>query len=691
MTGGQGLCLTKFEVQAGYSTSDSALLDDFLIPALDSSIRYDRSVGFFSSALIALASATVADFVLRGGKMRLVCSPYLSATDLAWLSTKGAPVPVEEGALADGLRALATVDDLAAALIKAMSSLVYHGVLEVKFARPALGQGLFHDKVGILTDACGHRLSFVGSANETAAAWSGLGNHEQIETFGSWLGPEQQARSERHAMQFQEMWLDVRRGVRVSDTGESQALLLEVAQPETVEVAIERVRDIVRQRESRRPATKVKPRELRPHQMGVLESWRDRERSGIVVFATGGGKTLAGLAAAREWLDLGNPVLIGVPSTLLLEQWRKEIEAELPEASVLLAGGDHPRKVWERDLHLFTQSDPTLGPRITLTTYDTAVAPDFLALVQGGPHLMVMADEVHRLGAENRRKLLTIDSGARMGLSATPERYGDVEGTKAIFDYFGERLHPEFGIKEAIAAGQLVPYDYDFVTVTLTDPEQEAWDNLSAQMAQELARNDGDVTEKLMWLALQRSRILKAASNKADVARIVLNERYRPGDRWLVYCESRAHLASVRQAIEVSGRRVFEYHSGNSHLSDEIFACFEAGGVLLAIKCLDEGVDLPFINRALILASTTNPREYIQRRGRVLRTSPGKQSAQVVDVIVVDRDGLPLAISEALRAIEFAENADNRAGRARLETMVHYALGDNVETRDRLVVESEGA
>lgn len=682
-------CLTSFDFAPGYSTSDGALLDEFLVPALSRSIRYDRAVGFFSSSLIALAPTTLADFVSRGGKIRLVCSPHLSATDLSWLGRDADTSVFSTTDVVGSLKALAQADDLAGALITAMVSLVHHGVLEVKFARPAFGTGIYHDKVGVFTDLCDHRLSFVGSANETAAAWSGLGNHEQIEAFASWLGEEQSLRVDRHVSQFEELWMGLRRGVEVMDPQSTAGVLLQISHPEMVEVALDRVREIIANRLAVSKGRSLPQTPLRAHQIGVLDSWRKNDRRGIVVFATGGGKTLTGLAAAREWLDSGGSVLIGVPSTLLLEQWLTEIREEMPDVAVLVAGGNHARASWEMNLRLFTQASGSLGPRVVLSTYDTAVTQDFLDLIEDGEHLMILADEVHRVGAPNRRKFTQLKSGARLGLSATPERFGDPEGTEVIFDYFGEKLQPEFGIAEAISARQLVPYDYDFVTTTLTANEQEDWNRLSADMARELARNDGNITDRFKRIALQRSRILKSAANKALVAKQVLEERQRPEDRWLVYCQDTVHLRAVRQAIESKGRRVLEYHSQNSHLSKEIFDCFEQGGVLLAIKCLDEGIDLPYINRALILASTSNPREYIQRRGRVLRRFEGKHSAGVIDVVVLDEEGVPLATSEVERAIEFAENASNLTGKVRLQLLLDRAIGKDDGRRDRIPFESE--
>lgn len=659
--------LPDLAIADGYSSGEDLLLDDFYVPAMSASIRYDRAVGYFSSSLLALAPLAFADFVEQGGRIRLVTSPYLSPLDRARLGrAETAPQPTRDD-LVDELKILAQSDDLAGALTRVMSSLIASEVLTLKFARPTFGDGLYHDKIGIFADRAGNEMSFVGSANETAAAWSGMVNHEQIETFVSWKDPEQQSRVERHARQFRELWSGVRRGVEVSSATAAAALVRETSAPTNPDEALQLLREAL---ESRRRGKAGPKRTLRPHQVSVLESWERAGKRGIVVFATGGGKTLVAIEAIRRWTAQNKPAIVAVPSTLLHRQWLSEIRSELPDIPVLQCGAKADKGTWLGSLATFTDGDPELGPRITLTTYATAVSDDFMARVRGGDHVLVVADEVHRVGAPDSRRFLSLEAGGRLGLSATPERYGDPAGTDAIFDYFGQPLDPRFGIREAIDAKQLVPYDYLVETVELSPDEQDKWVDLSRRMAQQYARSDGVRDDRFDYLARERARILKGASAKTDKALEVLDALQHSGDRWLVYCESKKHLRSVRETIEHRGRRVLEYHSDTTGVGDEIFELFEMGGVLLAIKCLDEGVDLPFINKALILASTTNPREYIQRRGRVLRTSDDKHSALIVDVLVVDGDGLPLAVSEARRALEFATHARNISGRVELESML---------------------
>lgn len=294
------------------------------------------------------------------------------------------------------------------------------------------------------------------------------------------------------------------------------------------------------------------------------------------------------------------------------------------------------------------------------------------------------------MGATDTRRLFGVEAGGRLGLSATPDRYGDPDGTEAIHSYFGLVLEPRFGITEAIKTGQLVPYDYYLETVEFEDDELERWDAFSKAMAQEIARNNGAMTDRAIRLARDRARLLKSASGKAALARRVLQSRFTDGDHWLIYCDTLTHLKSVREAIDDLGVPIYEYHSQSSYLGPEIFRHFSKGGVLLAIKCLDEGVDLPFINKALILASTSNPREYIQRRGRVLRRYDNKHYATIVDAAVTDSEGVLMSLGEATRASEFAGEAQNRAGKFKLDALTRQAASSDRWRRDETVFEQDG-
>jgi superfamily II DNA or RNA helicase len=664
--------LRSVSYMENYSSSASSLLNEFYIPSLSNAVAYDRATGYFTSAVLTLAPIAFSDFAAIGGKIRLLCSPHLTEADAnAILSLAGERQPTPLEVAASSLASLAHGNDLEARAVTCLRAMIDAGVLEIRFVT-AGRSGLFHDKIGVFTDGFGATVSFIGSANETAAAWSGFANHEQIEVFRSWIGADDERRCARHAEQFDETWHGLRRGLNVTSSEDAATVIRSVVSAEPLEHIVRGLRDATRRAEFQ---PDVIP--LRDHQKEVLKSWEANDHKGIVGFATGGGKTRVALEAIRRWTLTGRPALVLVPTEMLHEQWAAEISGLLPKAVVLPAGAGNSRDGWSRRLADYTVDDTSLGQRIVLATYQTAATDHFLELLRTGEHLLIVGDEVHRVGAADTRRILEqVEAGGRLGLSATPARFGDPAGTRELFSYFGEILNPEFTLADALEANVLVPYEYNFSTCALSDDEQLRWDNYSRQIAQEVARNGGELSEYAHHLLRQRAKIAKGAVAKAGVARDVLQANYTEGDRWLVYCNDTDHLRTVRGAIEGLGMDLLEYHSKDDGDHDATINYFtNRGGVLLAIKCLDEGVDIPMINRALILASSTNPREYIQRRGRVLRRTPGKYSARIFDVIVVGADGKAITPSEVTRAKEFAEDARNVGPSLYLDDLVPAGAG----------------
>jgi superfamily II DNA or RNA helicase len=305
-----------------------------------------------------------------------------------------------------------------------------------------------------------------------------------------------------------------------------------------------------------------------------------------------------------------------------------------------------------------------------------------LGQVRQGPHLLIVADEVHRAGSREYRKVLGLHSGPRLGLSATPHRAGDPVGTNALLTYFGDILQPPFTIADAIGAGVLTRYMYHPHMVLLTGAEQAAWSALSDRANQIYARMQrarGDLTRleaRLRQLLFERARILKRASGKVRLAVETVQSTYQLGDRWIVYCEAIDQLNDVLNGLRAANLPALEYHSSMAGDRTQTLRHFETnGGVVVSIRCLDEGVDIPNVTHALILASSKNPREFVQRRGRVLRRAPEKSMAVVHDAVVVPvkerQDAPPLQIleGELARAIEFGTWADNPSAITDLKLM----------------------
>jgi superfamily II DNA or RNA helicase len=674
-------CLSHIRLSTGYRTGEQDLISEFYVPCLSASSRYDRAAGYFHSTLYVLVGVALSDFAQRGGLVRLVCSPHLYREDIAAIREGLDLREKVNGAFQESVRvALGQTSDLP--VVRLLATLVACRALDIRLALRPSSSGIFHDKIGIFADADGHRVSFIGSTNETYSAWHPEANHEGFEVFRDWVSEDAKERVDRHQAYFERLWKGRETGVEVCElTDLSHEMLEGLADPSGIDSAAEKVRLTVRRRIAPVDAQAGNEITLQPHQVDALTGWEERSFRGILAHATGSGKTITALEAIRRWLASGRPALVVVPSELLAIQWKREAERYLGEYTLLQIGGSESDPAWRDLLSDATRDAPQMGPRLTIATIQTAAGDDFLKHTQSGGHLLLVADEVHRFGAPGYSRVLGINAGARLGLSATPERYGDPEGTSKIMEYFGGIIPPPFTLKDAIAAGRLVPYDYFAHTVALTEEEQQAWDDLTHQVGVEYARTLGSTTrdtigDRLKMLLILRARILKKAKGKVALAKAVISKEYEAGDRWLVYCDDTEQLRDVLAGLATEGLPVFEYHSvmeGNKAATIDYFT--HDGGIVVAIKCLDEGIDIPVVSKALILASSSNPREFIQRRGRVLRRTEDKVSAEVHDAFVLPaRRGAEdatrsILATELRRAIQFADTARNSATRFQLHSI----------------------
>lgn len=658
--------------------------------------RYDRAVGFFNSTIYVIAWPSLRDFVSRGGRMRIICSPVLLPADIEAL-TQGFADKVEAQA-ATRLReeALRLIQDpFLHKPARVLATLVSMNVIDLRIA--LLGSPgshrLFHDKVGILADSDGNFVVFKGSMNETWAGLSADGNLESVDVFVSWEEPREGDRVREEIAYFEDLWNNRYPGVTVRPFPEvaRQELIMASDSEGWVHLVDEICAEIKMATRLSADGPGPSHRIPRPHQAQALSQWMARGRRGILEHATGSGKTFTALCAVRDALSRKEIALILVPSELLLAQWNTEIRTTLEdlEPQILLCGGGNTRWREERLLGAWTRKRDQPRPRIVLSTMQTACTDPFRNMLHQGEHLFIVADEVHRLGSTEHSSILTFESGPRLGLSATPCRAGDPVGTNAILTYFGGIVPPPFTLEDAIRAGALTPYFYYVHTLSLSDAEQTDWDNLTTQVRQLYARfHDGDGADhalefRIRNLLIRRSRIVKSASAKTPLVASILRAHYETGQKWLLYCDSLTQLRKVQTSLTLSGFTPTEYHSTMSGDRENTLKHFDAnGGVLLSIRCLDEGIDIPSVTHALILASSQNPREFIQRRGRILRLAPGKALAHLHDAIVVPRastETIPdLAVLEAelVRAIEFGKTALNPSAITDLERIV-LAFGIN--------------
>lgn len=683
--------LASLDLLTEYRTGHVDPAAEFYNACLRNSVKYRRAVGFFRSTVYLVVGPATVDFARRGGRIQLICSPSLTDEDVESLEAGYS----ERLALAEGQIAQ-EIDRLLASEVteyrtKVLATLVAVGAMEIRIALRPTAYGLYHEKIGIFKEADGESVSFIGSANETWNGWHRRGNFESIEVFCSWRGGREAERVRRHDDYFELLWSGNIPDVEV-------APFPEVARQRLIQSAYSSLEDVDTSLLEGRPHKRTPL----PHQISAIESWKACGNRGIFSHATGSGKTYTALLAIKEHVEAGLPALVLVPSRLLLDQWAAEIREEMPNTALLLAGGGNDR--WKQGARLRAMTSPSrdLGARVVLSTMQTAATDVFMLGIVQGDHLMVVADEVHQVGSTFNSRVMLISTGPRIGLSATPIRYGDPEGTAKIFDYFGKVVPPAITLQDAIKAGRLVEYEYYPHLVHLTDDEAEQWRLVTHQIRQEIARQkeseakQSSLSEKAKLLLIQRSRIAKKASRKPQLVADLMHSHYEPGQRWLIYCEDSEQLNEVLHAIRSIGLQPVEYHSGMQGDRDATLAWFRTfGGVLVSIRCLDEGVDIPAVSHALIVASSQNPRQFIQRRGRVLRKSYGKTLAVIHDVIVVpvsledEPDQIALLRAELLRAIQFSESAINRSSGAQLRIAASRLGIDANEFGDQGVEEEE--
>lgn len=668
--------LADVPLRTSYHRGRDDIAGDFYLPCMRLAREYDRAVGYFRSTAFIVAWPALREFVRNNGRVRVLCSHVLSHDDI--MALQHGYEARADAVLSERFRTEVqsfVEDPVVGEPARILAALVANETIELKVAllEEASTARIFHDKLGIFRDSEGNTVIFKGSMNET---WSGLasdGNLESIDVAASWMGARDLERVENEQRYFHDLWRDNYPTVKVRPF--PQVALEEFVKAADLdwEGTVARLLSTVAPAKA---AERSEARVLRGHQAAGLASWRANNRRGILAFCTGSGKTFTAISAIREALTKEcNPALVVVPDQVLFDQWYKELSVDLADTDVKILRAGSGYSNWRDNVGAWTQPGPV--PRLLLATVQTASSEEFRTRIMGGDHLLLVADEVHRLGSTRNRNLLNGNLfGPRLGLSATPERAGDIVGTTAILTFFEGILEPRYSLADAVRDRVLCPYFYRPHVIRLTSAELEAWQSLSQEIAQLRARLESTsgtegLEERIQRLLIRRASIVKHAESKVPLAVDVLKQEWRRGQRWIIYCEDTDQLSDVVGALSGAGIQSMPFHS---QMEGDRYETLEwlrrRGGVLVAIRCLDEGVDIPSVTHALILASSKNPREFVQRRGRVLRTSPGKALAYIHDAVVLPpRDSKeqrnddtrtdPIIAGELARAVQFAESADN--------------------------------
>lgn len=409
---------------------------------------------------------------------------------------------------------------------------------------------------------------------------------------------------------------------------------------------------------------------LREYQEQAIESLIKNDFHGILSMATGSGKTITSIYSAKSYLEREGRMflIIVVPFIHLIDQWAESLEKANFHDCVVIHGFGWKNRLKEeiRDFNAGIANCSTV-----MVTYTAARRSYFDQIIRSvEQHSFLIADECHYFGSTQFRNSSLKNCSARIGLSATPTRWWDSEGTEFIEKVF-DKVTFEFKLEEAIREGYLTSYNYYPVIVELAPEEVKQYGYLTQKIAKLYAQKESRQTneEQIHFLLLKRAKVIAKAKNKLPKLISMLNKETNIMHT-LVYCAP-GTVDEVVKAISGLGIRVHRFNiEVSKNERSKLLKDFSEGliQVLVAVKCLDEGVDVPSTQKAYFLSSTTNPREFIQRRGRILRRNPGKKRAEIIDFITFPPDShfenddeirKKIAVYEMPRFAEFSIHALN--------------------------------
>ncbi|MDD3453633.1 MAG: DEAD/DEAH box helicase family protein [Bacilli bacterium] len=670
--------LNELNLKHSYRSNNDNMVKDFYNPVLSSAKKYKRAVGYFTLSSLINAAQGLSNLIDNGGVVQIIASPKLSEEDI---NTIVLGYKMKDDVVLDAM--IREINDIKSPIeqerLNYIATLIADNRLDIKIAIMD-DYGAYHEKFGIVEDIDENFIMFTGSMNETSSGQQS--NFESFVLFKSWVENEKEFVNE-YIYNFNDLWENKTNKLVIKTFPEAvKSKLLEYRKTEYVKESsdIFNIENILNENKFPEIPTWFDPR---PYQIEAISNWMNNNFQGLLSMATGTGKTLTGLYGLTKLWEKTNKLvtIIVCPYQHLVEQWVEDIKKFNIDPLICYSKYSNWKNQLYRKIKLFNHG--TINNFTIVTTnasFVTTEMQDFIKEIENDVFLLI--DEAHNSGTDSMKKCLNSKYKYRLGLSATPKRFRDDENTQYIFDYFGGEVY-SFDLERAISEGYLVKYYYYPHLVNLTSDEQEKYDELSLKIAQNIKEEKGkiiinDIAKNLL---MKRSRLVAGASNKLVLLRNLMNN-YQNKNFILVYCGATKSIdesdeSEIRQINQVCkilgnefGMKIRKFTADETpDEREEIIDMFSDGKSLqaiVAIKCLDEGVNIPAIQHAFVMASTTDPKEFIQRRGRVLRLYEGKEFAYIHDFITLPYDdgkeyfeGCSLVETELKRVYEFNSLAEN--------------------------------
>lgn len=648
-----------------YSTGGINTPIEFFSKALSNSIKFDIGLGFFSSASINVLADGFAHFISNGGTMRLYINQYLSKEDLAAITSNATNI-IAQRVINDFWEMKKLLSKRDEHFFNCLSYLISTKRIEIKIVIP-IGGGIAHQKFGIFSDCIGNKASFSGSLNLTANAL--VRNLETIECEYSWMSDYAAKKIYASVDDFELIFNGRSPNIKIYDATQLEDIVIKEFPSKEIEglledeksIANEIIKETLHNNVAQNTNKPVFPWSSKPrkYQEDAYIAWCKNDYQGIFAMATGTGKTITSLNCVLEEYKKTNQykVLILVPSIDLVNQWVDEV-AKFNFTNVYKVCGSSN---WRSELTVLKE-DIKWGidtNYVIISTYDSFSNETLLRIVNDlGDRQILIADEAHNVGSTSVRKAFeNLRISNRIALSATPKRNYDIEGTMAIEQLFNDKppYCYSFSMRRAISEGFLMKYLYYPVVAYLEENEMKSYvyytQKLLSVFDQKTGKFDASNPNVEKWL-MARKRIIHKANDKYRVFEnisdelaskdqlkycfVYVPEGYKPdsenqNDKDRIIYNLKSIIDNKYPSVSTN-----TYLGGDSHKKDKLKGFGEGDiNMLFAMKCLDEGVDVPRAEIGIFASSTGNPRQFIQRRGRLLRKHDDKTFAKIYDIIVV--------------------------------------------------------
>ena len=647
-----------------YFSPKDNIVKDFFIPALKNSDYYFRAAGYFTSASLIELSVGVCDLVRRGGKIKVITSPRLNYEDVAAIKKGYDLLEATGNAMVRDFQIPEDLESLNR--LSLLSELIARGILEIKIAVmrnvDLYPNSIFHPKFGIMVDSDGKKIAFSGSMNESKNGL--IANWDTVEVSNCSEGDS--GRIKLFDDEFRNLWNNNDDTVCIMDMPKVVQDLLDDYRTGELNLDLDaRLLEKYDDCETKDSVYFKSPDWLarRPYQKEAIGNWISNGYRGIFDMATGTGKTKTALCALEDLYN-ANPyegifTIIVAPQKHLVDQWGEEVQnfGVVP----IIGHSDSSNGQWKdrfrRQIMLVKNTNKNA---CLITTISSFSSKEIQGWIQKIPNLALVVDEAHNMGSDNRLTKLPFNAKYRLALSATMERYRDKEGTESLQDYFGDYCI-RFSLEDAIGT-YLTNYYYYPIPCIYNCTEYEQFVRSNEELDAVLSDPHVSKTEKMKAKNeyIEYSYTLNSKMDSKYETLEKLMSGFVHSDHFLVYC-GKARVDDEGDMIDTSHNefikcidktaRILGMNGLGMKISrityresaqdrKRILAEFDKGETagIIAISCLDEGVDIPSIKTAVIMTSSDNPREYVQRRGRVLRMYPGKEYATIYDFVVIPKD-----------------------------------------------------